>query len=230
MSYDIIIRDGLWFDGTGNAPQTRTLGIRDGVVVTVSCPPLDDDWMPRGHRRQGQVGRSRFRRRAHPLRRRGSARPRPARVGSARRDHGAVGHVLAVDGLRRCRRRRRPVQPRRGGAPQVRPGRVAGQDVVDSRGVCADSRQPAARPECELAAGSFGSPHRSAGSGAGDHPRRGADRRRARQDGGLARRCARSRNARVCQGWTRRSTNSTATASALARCPRRLRRGANVAS
>ena len=32
MTYDVIIRDGLWFDGTGNAPHTRTLGIRDGVV------------------------------------------------------------------------------------------------------------------------------------------------------------------------------------------------------
>ena len=37
MTYDVIIRDGLWFDGTGNAPQTRSLGIRDGVVATVSC-------------------------------------------------------------------------------------------------------------------------------------------------------------------------------------------------
>ena len=36
MAYDVIIRDGLWFDGTGSAPQTRTLGIRDGVVATVS--------------------------------------------------------------------------------------------------------------------------------------------------------------------------------------------------
>jgi N-acyl-D-aspartate/D-glutamate deacylase len=34
--YDVIICDGLWFDGTGNAPQTRTLGIRDGVVATVA--------------------------------------------------------------------------------------------------------------------------------------------------------------------------------------------------
>ena len=37
MTYDVIIRDGLWFDGTGNAPQTRTLGIRDGVVCHVSA-------------------------------------------------------------------------------------------------------------------------------------------------------------------------------------------------
>ncbi|KAA1251754.1 amidohydrolase family protein [Mycobacterium simiae] len=42
MSYDVIIRDGLWFDGTGAAPQTRTLGIRDGVVATVSARPLDE--------------------------------------------------------------------------------------------------------------------------------------------------------------------------------------------
>jgi N-acyl-D-aspartate/D-glutamate deacylase len=42
VKYDVIIRDGLWFDGTGSAPQTRTLGIRDGVVATVSPVPLDE--------------------------------------------------------------------------------------------------------------------------------------------------------------------------------------------
>lgn len=42
MTYDVIIRDGLWFDGTGGAPQTRTLGIRDGVVATASGEPLDE--------------------------------------------------------------------------------------------------------------------------------------------------------------------------------------------
>src|ERR1700712_5938250 len=35
VSYDVIIRDGLWFDGTGSTPQTRTLGIRDGVVAAI---------------------------------------------------------------------------------------------------------------------------------------------------------------------------------------------------
>ncbi|OJZ67998.1 hypothetical protein BRW65_25530 [Mycobacterium paraffinicum] len=46
MAYDVIIRDGLWFDGTGGAPQTRTLGIRDGVVATVSDRPLDETGCP----------------------------------------------------------------------------------------------------------------------------------------------------------------------------------------
>jgi N-acyl-D-aspartate/D-glutamate deacylase len=46
VTYDVIIRDGLWFDGTGNAPQTRTLGIRDGVVTTVSAGPLDETGCP----------------------------------------------------------------------------------------------------------------------------------------------------------------------------------------
>ncbi len=49
MSYDVIIRDGLWFDGTGNPPHTRTLGIRDGVVATVADPsdgPLDETGCP----------------------------------------------------------------------------------------------------------------------------------------------------------------------------------------
>lgn len=46
MTYDVIIRDGLWFDGTGSPPHTRTLGIRDGVVATVSSAPLDETGCP----------------------------------------------------------------------------------------------------------------------------------------------------------------------------------------
>ena len=46
MAYDVIIREGLWFDGTGRAPQTRTLGIRDGVVATVSAEALDETGCP----------------------------------------------------------------------------------------------------------------------------------------------------------------------------------------
>jgi N-acyl-D-aspartate/D-glutamate deacylase len=46
VAYDVIIRDGLWFDGTGGAPHTRTLGIRDGVVATVSETPLDETGCP----------------------------------------------------------------------------------------------------------------------------------------------------------------------------------------
>ncbi|WP_156669694.1 amidohydrolase family protein [Mycobacterium sp. E3339] len=46
VAYDVIIRDGLWFDGTGAAPRTRTLGIRDGVVATVSDAPLDEAGCP----------------------------------------------------------------------------------------------------------------------------------------------------------------------------------------
>ena len=49
MTYDVIIRDGLWFDGTGSAPQTRTLGIRDGVVAKVAGPSeglLDETGCP----------------------------------------------------------------------------------------------------------------------------------------------------------------------------------------
>ena len=35
MAYDVIIREGLWFDGTGGAPRTRTLGIRAALVACV---------------------------------------------------------------------------------------------------------------------------------------------------------------------------------------------------
>ncbi len=46
MTYGVVIRDGLWFDGTGRAAQTRTLGIRDGVVATVADGPLDETGCP----------------------------------------------------------------------------------------------------------------------------------------------------------------------------------------
>jgi N-acyl-D-aspartate/D-glutamate deacylase len=42
MSYDVIIRNGLWFDGTGRPPLARSLGVRDGVVAEVSAAPLDE--------------------------------------------------------------------------------------------------------------------------------------------------------------------------------------------
>jgi N-acyl-D-aspartate/D-glutamate deacylase len=46
MTYDVIIRNGLWFDGTGAAPLVRTLGIRDGIVRTVSRDPLGASGCP----------------------------------------------------------------------------------------------------------------------------------------------------------------------------------------
>ena len=46
MTYDVIVSGGLWFDGTGRTPQLRNLGIRDGVVATVSAQPLDEAGCP----------------------------------------------------------------------------------------------------------------------------------------------------------------------------------------
>ena len=46
MTYDVIIRNGLWFDGTGAAPSVRTLGIRDGRVAAVSVTPLEETGCP----------------------------------------------------------------------------------------------------------------------------------------------------------------------------------------
>ena len=50
MTYDVIVRNGLWFDGTGAAPQVRTLGIRDGDrgASCRRCPPsrLDETGCP----------------------------------------------------------------------------------------------------------------------------------------------------------------------------------------
>lgn len=47
MTYDTIIRNGRWFDGTGAPSAIRNIGIRDGVVVAVTPHPLDERNCPR---------------------------------------------------------------------------------------------------------------------------------------------------------------------------------------
>lgn len=46
MPFDVIIRNGLWFDGTGRPPLIRSLGIRDGVVAEVATAALDETGCP----------------------------------------------------------------------------------------------------------------------------------------------------------------------------------------
>ncbi|MGX6509192.1 N-acyl-D-amino-acid deacylase family protein [Rhodococcus sp. SJ-2] len=40
VGYDVVVRGGLWFDGTGAPGAVRNLGIRDGVVATASADEL----------------------------------------------------------------------------------------------------------------------------------------------------------------------------------------------
>jgi N-acyl-D-aspartate/D-glutamate deacylase len=46
VTYDTIIRDGRWFDGTGAASAVRNIGVRDGHVVAISPDDLDDNDCP----------------------------------------------------------------------------------------------------------------------------------------------------------------------------------------
>ncbi len=46
MSFDTIIRNGRWFDGTGAPSAVRSIGIRDGHVVAISPEPLDETDCP----------------------------------------------------------------------------------------------------------------------------------------------------------------------------------------
>ncbi len=46
VSYDTIIKGGLWFDGTGAAAAIRHLGLRGDRVATVSEQPLDETDCP----------------------------------------------------------------------------------------------------------------------------------------------------------------------------------------
>ncbi len=54
MTYDVIVRGGRWFDGTGAPSSVRHLGIRDGRVATASVTPLDETGCPRVIDAQGK--------------------------------------------------------------------------------------------------------------------------------------------------------------------------------
>jgi N-acyl-D-aspartate/D-glutamate deacylase len=46
MTYDTIVRNGRWFDGTGAPSALRTIGIRNGHVVAISSEDLDQTGCP----------------------------------------------------------------------------------------------------------------------------------------------------------------------------------------
>lgn len=46
VTYDTIIRNGRWFDGTGAPSAVRTLGIRDGHVAAIADGDLDETGCP----------------------------------------------------------------------------------------------------------------------------------------------------------------------------------------
>ena len=230
MTYDVIVRNGLWFDGTGARPQRRTLGIRDGIVAAVSAEPLDETGCPDVIDADGKWIAPRLHRRAHALRRRGAARSGPARVGAPRRHHRAARQLLAVDGVRRHRGRRRPVQPRRGGAAQVRARRARGQEDVDQPGrIRPDARRPAARARMSAPCLAI----RTCAPRCSDSnapPPRASNRPMPNSSGWPN--CSTRRSTRACSAcpvWTRRSTSSTVTASGPAPCHRHSPPGANAA-
>ncbi|QLL08021.1 N-acyl-D-amino-acid deacylase family protein [Mycobacterium vicinigordonae] len=43
MTYDAVVANGRWFDGTGRPSAIRDIGIRDGRVTAVSATPLDTE-------------------------------------------------------------------------------------------------------------------------------------------------------------------------------------------
>ncbi len=44
--YDVVVRGGRWFDGSGAPGAVRDIGVRDGVVVDISVEPLSIDGCP----------------------------------------------------------------------------------------------------------------------------------------------------------------------------------------
>ena len=53
MTFDTVILNGRWFDGTGGPSAVRNIGIRDGRVAAVTAEPSTE---PRGHRRDRASG------------------------------------------------------------------------------------------------------------------------------------------------------------------------------
>ena len=41
MTFDTVILNGRWFDGTGRPSAIRNIGIRDGRVAAVSTDPIE---------------------------------------------------------------------------------------------------------------------------------------------------------------------------------------------
>ena len=41
MTYDVIVKNGLWFDGTGGKPFTRNLGIRNYIAALIAIFAAD---------------------------------------------------------------------------------------------------------------------------------------------------------------------------------------------
>ena len=232
MTYDVIIRNGLWFDGTGSAPagplhwafataSSRRCPLHRSTrrAAPTSSMPQASGWSPasstctptttpRCCSIPACVSRCAT---ASPPCCSATARCRPCTPTPR-----TPPTCSAVS--RRCRASSCSVRskPRRRGR---RPAEYV-----------ADPRRSAARAECRLHARAFGPAHRGARPRPGHHRRGRADR--TPNSTGWPR-CSTRRSTRACSacpGWTPPSTNSTATASAPVRCRRRSRPGGNAAS
>ncbi|MFI8976437.1 amidohydrolase family protein [Nocardia asteroides] len=42
-TYDLVVQNGIWFDGSGRPPRVADLGVRDGVIVEISTGSLATD-------------------------------------------------------------------------------------------------------------------------------------------------------------------------------------------
>ena len=106
VTYDTIIRNGRWFDGTGAPSAMRNIGIRDGHVAPITADDLDDTDCPQVIDAAGKwVLPGMIDIHTHyDVEVLGG--PVAGGVAAPRRDHRDAGLVLAVDHPRRRHRRR----------------------------------------------------------------------------------------------------------------------------
>ena len=205
-------------------------GIRDGVVATVSSSPLDETGCPEVIDAKGKWVVPGF----VDVHTHYDAEVLldPGLRESVR--HGVTTVLLGMCSLSTVyaerRRRRRPFQPGRGGAAQVRPRRAGRNKTWSTPAEYVDA-STACRSGPNVSSLLGHSDLRTAVLGldrATDDDVRPTD---AELDKMAT--CSTMRSTRECSAcpeWTRRSTSSTATASAPARCRRRSRRGESAAS
>ena len=167
VTFDTVIRNGRWFDGTGAPSAIRNIGIRDGRVAAISAEPLDETGLRQVIDAAGKwVMPGLLDIHTHyDVEVLGS--PGAVGVGAARRDHGAAGLVLAVDDPRRRPRRRRPVRAG-GGHParaRDRARSTSHKTWTQLRGVHRRAGGAAARPERDRVHRPFGHARRDHGPG-----------------------------------------------------------------
>ena len=189
MGYDVVVANGLVFDGTGSpgSPATPRHQGRPRRHGERGAPGRARLRSRRG--REGVLGHTGLPRYPHPLRRRAHRRALPRRVSPARRDDRHGGQLLHQRGPLPASRLLRHVHARRVGAARAgAPASPREEDLVDARRVRPFPRRPPARRKRHLVPRALRPADAGPGARARRRPGVPPDAGGARRDGNGSRR------------------------------------------